>query len=186
MTLPPHDQLANDKLMQELWHPVVGWELRYEVSNTGKVHSLPYETPNPNGGGNHIRGGCVLKPRLQKHGYLTVMLRDKGRNSCRTVHSLVAQAFLPPCPGPIGRSRGCWQVDHIDKDKTNNAVLNLRWLPREENLRRATTNLTEQTVRKIRQKRSNGATLKELAASYSKSEGAISLLCNHKTWEWVI
>ena len=171
--------------MQELWHPVAGWELRYEVSNTGKIRSLPYETPNPKGMGNHVRGGCVLKGAFNKNGYLLVALRDKGRNSYKYVHALVAQTFLPPCPGPIGRSQGCWQVDHIDKDKTNNSATNLRWLPRDENNRRATTDLTEHIVREIRQKRGNGATLQELSVFYSKSEAAISLLCNRKTWEWV-
>jgi DNA-directed RNA polymerase specialized sigma24 family protein len=37
-------------------------------------------------------------------------------------------------PRPKGRD---WCIDHIDENKTNNKVENLRWLPRSENTRRS-------------------------------------------------
>ena len=171
--------------MQELWHSVPGWELRYEVSNTGKVRSLPFELSNPKGDGKHVRQGRTLKPRLQNTGYLHVILRDKGRNLATSVHLLVAKTFLPACPGPIGRQAGCWQVDHIDENKTNNHVYNLQWLPRDDNNRKSSTGLTPEKVKEIRLKRFNGASLKDLALFYSKAEATISLICNRKTWDWV-
>ena len=76
-------------------------------------------------------------------------------------------------------------MDHIDKNKTNNHVCNLRWLPRDENNRRGCTDLTSEKIKEIRFKRFNGASLKELALFYSKAEATISLICNRKTWGWV-
>ena len=171
--------------MQEVWQPVVGWETRYEVSSLGRVRSLPFYAPNPNSPGVHQRLGRVLKPQLQNCGYFYVILRDKERNSARTVHSLVAQSFLPPCPGPIGKSADCWQVDHIDENKQNNAAKNLRWLPAADNRRRSCTKLTPEIIREIRSRRASGEKLKALATVFSKSEASISLICSGKTWGWV-
>ena len=49
------------------------------------------------------------------------------------VHKLVAFAFLGTPPTPYGRSKGCSMVDHIDEDKANCHVSNLRWVTRSEN-----------------------------------------------------
>jgi len=67
-----------------------------------------------------IFGKChskFLKPCSDGRGYLRVNLAGKFYY----IHRLVAQKFIPnpdnlPC------------VDHIDKDKTNNDVSNLRWV----------------------------------------------------------
>ena len=65
-----------------------------------------------------------VKPRLNNSGYLQVGL---GR-ICKTVsiHRLVAEAFIP---NPLGLR----DVDHIDGNKTNNRVENLRWVTHKEN-----------------------------------------------------
>ena len=64
-----------------------------------------------------------VKPHLCS-GYLQVSV---GR-ICNTslVHRLVAETFLP-------RPLGATDVDHIDGDKTNNRVENLRWVSHKEN-----------------------------------------------------
>ena len=171
--------------MQELWQPVVGWETRYEVSSLGRVRSLPCETPNAKGGGTHIRAGKLLKPYVQKSGYAFVGLRDRGETATVTVHSLVAQAFLGLCPGPIGRESGCWQVDHKDRDKLNNTAKNLRWLTRDENNRLACSSLTEELVREIRLRRSQGECGRDLAREYGIHEVTVCNVHKRKTWAWV-
>lgn len=64
-----------------------------------------------------------VKPRLNNWGYLQV-----GVGSCKPalVHRLVAEAFIP---NPLGLR----DVDHIDGNKTNNRVENLRWVSHKEN-----------------------------------------------------
>ena len=64
-----------------------------------------------------------VKPGLNGYGYLQVSV-----GSCKTalVHKLVARAFIP---NPLGAT----DVDHIDGNKTNNRVENLRWVTHKEN-----------------------------------------------------
>jgi len=58
----------------------------------------------------------------QDYGYLKVMVKKK----VYSVHRLVAETFIPnPDNKPV--------VDHIDKDRRNNMVNNLRWVTAKEN-----------------------------------------------------
>lgn len=58
------------------------------------------------------------------------------------IHRLVAEAFLPnPDNKPF--------VDHIDTDRANNDVNNLRWVTQEENMR---NEQTRENIRKSREK----------------------------------
>lgn len=65
-----------------------------------------------------------VKPWLNGWGYLQVTLNET-RNT-PLVHRLVAKAFIPKPPGAT-------DVDHIDGDKTNNRIENLRWVSHKEN-----------------------------------------------------
>lgn len=60
----------------------------------------------------------------KRDGY--VVVREKR------LHQLVVECWGEP--RPKGKD---WCIDHIDENKTNNKVENLRWLPRSENTRRS-------------------------------------------------
>ena len=66
-----------------------------------------------------------LKPRNQR-GYLFVVLYDGELHKRRPIHRIVADAFIP---NP--ENKPC--VDHIDTNRTNNNVDNLRWVTYKEN-----------------------------------------------------
>lgn len=71
--------------------------------------------------------GKKLKPAKINSGYLVVDLYKDHKKYHRLVHRLVADTFLL-------NIENLTYVDHIDTDKTNNCVSNLRWCTAKENL----------------------------------------------------
>ena len=111
--------------IQEEWRPVVGYEGRYEVSNLGEVRSLPRTMKARHGGkpgGYHMKGK-ILKKNDSPNGYYFVPL---GKGKSGFVHRLVLEAFVP---NP--ENKPC--CDHIDANRHNNRVDNLRWATYFEN-----------------------------------------------------
>lgn len=86
---------------------------RYLVSDHGDVFSLI--------------SNKVLKPRIHSNGYHQVNLCANGKATNYYIHILVAAAFLGPRPAGM-------DVCHNDGDKTNNAVSNLRYDTRSNNI----------------------------------------------------
>lgn len=80
-----------------------------------RVKGLPsYEVSD---GGEVRRNNRKLRLHHRKDGYVQVML---GRGRTRTVHRLVAEAFIPnPQNKPM--------VNHINRDRSDNRVENLEW-----------------------------------------------------------
>lgn len=108
--------------MDEIWKDIEGYEGDYQVSNLGRVKSLPKKCWN--GKGYWFRDGRILIPVKSKKGYLNVWCRKK----IFKVHRLVANAFIP-------NPQNLPQVNHIDGNKTNNSVTNLEWVTNLDNMR---------------------------------------------------
>lgn len=68
-----------------------------------------------------------VKPNAS--GYLQVNVPI--RNTTTLVHRLVAEAF-------IDNPQGYTEIDHINRDKSDNSVTNLRWCTHSENMRNST------------------------------------------------
>ena len=86
---------------------------KYIVSRDGKVWS--------------VNLGRFLKLHNVNGGSLVVQLRDENGNRHKTrVHRLVAELFIP---NPDNKP----QVDHINGDRHDNCVCNLRWCTNSEN-----------------------------------------------------
>ena len=112
-------------MIEEIWKPVIGYEGLYEVSSYGRVRSLDRYVKGK-GESYWLRKGKVLSPEKNKDGYLLVSLCCNGKRYLRTVHRLIAQAFIPN-PDNLP------EVNHLDEDKTNNRVDNLEWCDRSYN-----------------------------------------------------
>ena len=113
----------------EIWKDVEGYEGLYQVNQFGEVKSLPKQI-----GLGYITKEKILKPRCNNSGYLIVNLSKDGKGLNKTVHRLVAKAFIP-------NPEGLPEIDHIDGDKTNNVVENLQWISHVENNRKKTTGI---------------------------------------------
>ena len=113
----------------EQWRPVKGYEGLYEVSDAGRVRSVDGERWN--GQRMHKFKGRVLRQAIAMYKQVTLS-KDKRPKTYR-VHQLVADMFLPPCPGAQGRHAGCYQVDHVNNDKLDNRACNLQWLTVRDN-----------------------------------------------------
>lgn len=98
----------------------------YQISSQGEIFSTYRKR--------------FLKGWVESTGYHVVSLRKNGSRCNRTVHSLLAQVFIPnPMELP--------EVNHIDGDKLNNSLSNLEWISGVDNIRHAfTTGLTKQAA----------------------------------------
>ena len=67
------------------------------------------------------------KTTISSRGYEYVILRINGKSVSRSIARLVAQTY-------IENPEHLPEVDHIDRNKTNNNVVNLRWVDRRTNL----------------------------------------------------
>lgn len=99
--------------MNETWKQVIGYDM-YQVSNLGRIRNK--------------NTGKVLKPAYQPSGYTIVCLRKDGKNNTEPVRRIVMNTF-----NPIDNSNK-YDIIHIDNDKTNNNVDNLKWVTRKYNM----------------------------------------------------
>ena len=110
----------------ESWRPVVGFEGYYEVSDLGRVRSLTRRVPSGRGR-TRIATGRVLSPSTGDP-YRKVNMKVDGVQAMRSVHRLVALAFLGHCPDGM-------EVCHINGDHKDNRLANLRYDTHSENQR---------------------------------------------------
>ncbi len=96
--------------MTETYKNIEGFE-NYSVSDYGNVRNN--------------KTGIILKGR-DKHGYFQVVLMKNKRRHDKVIHKLVAAAFLL---NPESKEL----VDHIDNNKHNNKLINLRFATSQEN-----------------------------------------------------
>lgn len=101
---------------------VEGTDNKMIVTSDGRIFKrYPICRNHPERG---FTGFREVNPSNNGWGYLQVGL--SGIPRAAQIHRLVAKAFIP---NPLGLR----DVDHIDGDKTNNRVENLRWVSHKEN-----------------------------------------------------
>lgn len=162
--------MANISTPKEVWKDVVGYEGAYIVSNHGRVKSIPRR---------NRRTELVLSQYISSSGYAMTGLSLDGVFKNRPVHRLVAEAFIP---NPLDLP----EVNHIDGDKTNNALDNLEWCSTSQNILHSICALGDERLPKLSTKdveeiRKSSLPYKELAKAYSVSYATISNVKNFKT-----
>lgn len=165
--------------MIEKWIAVKDFEGRYEVSTHGNVKSLLGRKDRL------LRGGFSMD------GYQTyLLLKEDGKSSVRKrINRLVLESFVGDAPTKEHMSL------HNDGDKFNNRLDNLRWGTRSENMldcrKHGTDNrgikhwnciLTEEQVRDIKIRLSNGETQKGIGEMYGVGQVTIWRIKAGKNW----
>lgn len=112
--------------MKEIWKDIKNYENLYQISNLGNIKSLVGFN-----GHKYIKREKNLKPWKNKtHDnvdyYLCVTLVKNKIHTKKSIHRLVAQAFIPN-PNELP------EVNHKDGNKQNNRVDNLEWCTCKEN-----------------------------------------------------
>lgn len=96
----------------EIWADIKGYEGIYQVSSLGRVKNAK---------------GKVLQPTDNGHGYKIVKLYRNSTRKNAYVHRIVAETFIP-------KTAQASEINHIDRNKANNAVQNLEWVTHSQNM----------------------------------------------------
>ncbi|WP_372732230.1 NUMOD4 domain-containing protein [Novosphingobium sp.] len=172
----------------ENWKAVTGWEGLYEVSDLGRVRSLPREVYRPTTP--FKIKGRVLKQFPDKNGYPAVKLCGENTRT-KVVHQIVCEAFHGPKP------EGC-VVAHNDGTKTNARADNLRWATFKENSadaiehdqlargeRHVMSRLKEVQVVYIKLMRAYGVARSDLARKFGVTYGTIRDIEQGRRWQYL-
>ncbi len=114
--------------MNEIWKDVSGYEGIYQVSNLGRIKSLPRKRNHRNNTSYYTKEK-IVKGTIVRGGYLSFNLNKNSEIKHYRIHQLVAMAFLGHKPD----GTSAIVVDHIDDNRINNRLDNLQLITQREN-----------------------------------------------------
>ncbi len=103
----PEQTLAKKSILNPDMDKLVGYENEYQINRLGQIWSCWY--------------GKMMTPAVNKGGYLYLNLKKGKRGHKGFISRLLAIQYLPN-PDNLP------EVDHIDRNRQNNSLDNLRWV----------------------------------------------------------
>jgi hypothetical protein len=161
----------------EEWKDIKGYEGLYSVSTKGIVFS-------------HI-SNKNLKNVKHVRNYLGVNLYKNKKHKSRSIHRLVAEAFIP---NPENKP----EVNHIDGDPSNNNVENLEWVTPSENVihsyrtglaygmcgeNHGRAKLKLEDVEEIRSLKRNGYSIRKIMKMFNISKAHAENIVAYRVWK---
>ena len=117
-----------NEIENEVWKDIDDYEGLYQVSNLGRIKRIyPYE---------HL-----ISNSKNSKGYYTVGFTKNNLRKNKMVHRLVAKAFIL---NPDNKK----EVDHINTNRTDNRVENLKWVTHKENCNNPISKINYSNTRK--------------------------------------
>lgn len=161
----------------EIWKPVPisGLENLYTVSSKGRI--------------SRVKSGKILKPHVNKKGYLSIALCKKCRYTKAYIHRLVLMAFT---------TSHLKQVNHKNGIKADNTLENLEWVSARENLLHAcrtlgvrtgsnhwNAKLDDASVAEMRSAHSSGESVMSITRRFTVSHATVSRILSGKIWRQI-
>jgi len=165
----------------ETWKDIEGYQGLYQVSDAGRVKSLP---------NSKHKAELILKHWIQNtKGYHYIYLRNgRGEKRSFAVHRLVLEAF-------VGKRPNGKQCAHSDGNPANNNLDNLRWATAKENIddrkrhgrtasgeNNGSAKLDEKCVKTINKLKHTGVSAYEIGHLACVSTATIDRVWRGETW----
>ena len=110
--------------MVKRWRP----HLSHGVMNMWKeIKDFPNYSVSDSGEVKNNKTRKILKKALNQDGYEIVQLWNNGKGTMKRIHRLVLEAFKPI-------ENANYEVNHLDRDRTNNNLNNLEWCSTQQNI----------------------------------------------------
>lgn len=148
-------------MSEERWLPILGFEGKYDVSDSGRVRSLFFVNRSVN----RHRETPLCLSLSSIRGRPSASLCLHGKVTTAPVSKLVMAAFVGPRPTK-------WHIAHLNGDPADNRVENLRYVTPSENERhkaihgRVPWKLTPEQLLEARHLRAEGWTWQRLGSRY--------------------
>lgn len=169
--------------MNEEWRDVQGFEGQFQISDLGRVRSMPSLTR---------KTARIIQPHFTENGYLRINLRKGGKRRQLYIHRMVLLAFRGECPEGM---EGC----HDNGIKADCKLSNLRWDTRKNNeadkkihgtdnegFRNGQCKMTESVVLEIKSLIASGMKGKDIAAKFDIHPNLVSQIKNNRKWSHIV